>query len=177
MIEYLTHSSKFDKHVAKSDTFPGALCRAGHTPAGAYRSRWGRGVRRHGVSMLIGTLKHLSVMSRSHGASARWEQRSPAPADPLRRGGRGTDGWKSCDPSSRPDDTGATHPERSPADEARFSPSSKRTRLASSHGDSERSRGGSSNVGRRTGRLEIELRRMRGRFWRREVDRSRFLPQ
>ena len=40
------------------------------------------------------------------------------------------------------------------------SPSSKRTRLASTLGDSERSSGGRSSVRRRAGRLEVELRRM-----------------
>ena len=57
------------------------------------------------------------------------------------------------------------------------SPSSKRMRPVSTHGDSERSSGGRSSVGRRAGRLEVELRRMRALCWRREVDRSRFLPQ
>ena len=63
------------------------------------------------------------------------------------------------------------------AQSVRLSPSSKRTRLASRHGKSERSSGGSSSVGRRAGRLEVELRRMRALRWRPEVDRSRFLPQ
>ena len=38
----------------------------------------------------------------------------------------------------------------------------------------ERSRDESSNVGRRKGRPEVNLRRMRAHHWRREVDRSRF---
>ena len=53
-----------------------------------------------------------------------------------------------------------TGPKRPRAQSARLSPSSKRTRLASRHGDSERSSGGSSSVARRAGRLEVELRRM-----------------
>ena len=68
-------------------------------------------------------------------------------------------------------------PKRPRTQSAQLSPSSKRTRLASRHGNSERSSGGSSSVGRRAGRLEVELRRMRALSWRREVDRPRFLPQ
>ena len=80
-----------------------------------------------------------------------------APAGGMRsRGirGLGTDGWVSNDPSLRPELGGAIHPKRSRAHRARFSPSTKRTRLAPTLRDSERSHGGSSNVGVRTGDLE-----------------------
>ena len=48
-----------------------------------------------------------------------------------------------------------------PAPDGAVCPSSKRMRLASRHRKSVRSSGGSSNVGRRAGRLEVELRSLR----------------